>query len=124
LQTLTSINLLKFPPDPVITSERATNDTPIQAQLRALVLPFEAGGARLRGATALSIWRRGIASARIVNVPLATLLARMLRFDGRTIWKIALNDHCRRTPEVGAECGNSVTGDAHIRPSLGGNDRT
>jgi hypothetical protein len=55
LQTLTSINLLKFPPDPVITSERATNDTPIQAQLRADVLPFEAGGARLRGATALSI---------------------------------------------------------------------
>jgi hypothetical protein len=33
----------------------ATNGTPIQAQLRAHVLPFEAGGARLRGATALSI---------------------------------------------------------------------
>jgi hypothetical protein len=55
LQTLTSINFLKSSHGPVITSERATNDTPIQAQLRAPVLPFEAGGARLRGATALSI---------------------------------------------------------------------
>jgi hypothetical protein len=50
--------------------ERATNNTLIQAQLRAHVLPFEAAGARLRGATALTISQCGIASVRIVKVSL------------------------------------------------------
>jgi hypothetical protein len=49
MQTLTAINLLKFLPGPLITSERAANDTPIQAQPRAHVLPFKAAGSGFAG---------------------------------------------------------------------------